>query len=107
MAASLLGISGFVAIPATAHDQIVLAGVRPVRLNTRLGWLMLGDELTWREDAQAAVGVDGVAIVEPGGELLQDGDGIPPEVHAGVVALRAAGTVAGGVKPRGRQAHRM
>ena len=31
--------------------------------------------------------MDGVVIFEPGGQLLQDGDGIRPGVHAGIIAL--------------------
>jgi hypothetical protein len=33
------------------------------------------------------VRVDGVVVLEPGGDLLEDGDGVWPRVHAGIVAL--------------------
>ena len=49
--------------------------------NTTLsgGALMLrGDELTGRAHAQAAVRMDGVVVLEPFGEALQDGNGIRP-----------------------------
>jgi hypothetical protein len=29
----------------------------------------------------------GVVILEPGGELLEDGEGVEPGVHPGIVAL--------------------
>ncbi len=31
--------------------------------------------------------MDGVVVLEPGGQLLKDGDGVQPGVHAGIVAL--------------------
>jgi hypothetical protein len=31
--------------------------------------------------------MDGVVVLEPGGDLLQDGDGVWPRVHTGIVAL--------------------
>ncbi len=49
---------------------------------------LLGDELTGRAHAQAGVGMDGIAVLEPGGDLLQDGGGVRPGVHAGIVALQ-------------------
>jgi hypothetical protein len=48
---------------------------------------LLSDELTRRAHAQAGVGMDGVVILEPGGPLLEDGDGVRPRLHAGIVAL--------------------
>lgn len=35
-------------------------------------------------------GVDGVVVLEPGGQLLEDGDGIRPGIYAGIVALKGS-----------------
>jgi hypothetical protein len=52
-----------------------------------MGFRLCGDELTGRAHLQAAVRMDGVVVLEPFGEALEDGDGVLPWVHADMVAL--------------------
>jgi hypothetical protein len=45
------------------------------------------NELSWGEHSQAAMGVDLVVILDPAGQLLEDGQGVGTGLDAGVVAL--------------------
>ena len=71
---------------------------------------LLLDELTRGLETQSAVRVDGVVILEPFAEALEDRNGIRAGVHAGVVAFerlheRLAHAVALGAAHRRKAGH--
>ena len=88
----LASTSGLRNVLRVAHDEVgegSRCALEWPPLNRTHGWLggLLLDEHTRGLETQSAVKVDGVVILKPLAEPLENRDGIRAGVHAGVVAL--------------------